>query len=352
MKRRFFIIALMAVLTMISAGYADAAITSGSVTPQTRAFTTARVTPVNITWSIRTMGGLSVTVESNTGEYLVGGAQARPTNVLPSQTKTSIVPPNAFFFTFTETINIPADVIRASQERGLPLVYRRRFSDDGFATNQELSISMSFTSPSIAGPLEVTRMRLASDNGAPVCSARTGDDLTVKAFVDTDGTGTLRGNWQVRDSLESGNFRTLRTINVPVSGGRNIELRSPPIPTNGTSRVDVRLQITTPAPTFTEPFIACTIAGSDTVLNAYHPQGKETEVVAPTAFMPLSADTRIEWRAVEGTRAYRIEILAEPDTRPVAAQQAKAGDTSATLSPLTLAKLNAGRRYMVRVYSE
>lgn len=347
-----FLLIIACIVVLGSPGQAWAVITGGSASPAAKTLSADRSATVRVIWNLRTIGGTSATVETDDGEFLINGVQQDVNPQLPTQTKNSGVAVNSFSFTFTETVNIPLNLIQSAIAQGKPLVYSRAFSATSFMNdNVPLSVTFNFAG-GIGGPLEISRLRLSFDNGASTCTAKAGEDVSVTAYIDTEGSGSLRGNWQVREHGTGSNFRTIRTAQIPIQGGRNIEIKSPPLPTDGSGRLDIRFDVTNPAISFNEPFVTCMISGTEAPMVAHHPVGTRADVTSPQDFMPVNNETRITWKPVEGAVAYRIELYATADGEPVAAQQVKGNTLDSTLSPLVLEKLNPKRRYMVRVYAE
>ncbi len=341
---------MAAVLVLLNTAPAQAFIKNTRVTPAVKTLVPNKATSVRAVWTIWGEGP-NETIETDDGEWLIGNVAQDYVPALPAQTKTSGTA-GPLQFVFTETLDVPLTLVQEAQRQNKPLVFRRVFTSDNFG-NEYINVDIKFVfTGGIGGPLEISRLRLAFDNGAPMCNAKPGDDITVTAYVDTEGTGLLRGNWQVRPQGTGGNFRTLRTVQVPVQGGRNIQLKSPPIPTNGSGRVDVRFDVTDPVLAFNEPVVTCAVSGTEGPLSPRMAVGTPATLVTPAPFMPLNSDTLISWQSVSGAKAYRIEVLAKEGGTPVAAQQVKADALNAKLSPLVLDKLDAKRRYLVQVYAE
>lgn len=350
MNKNILLFCLTAMLWAAAPGSAGAAITSLTVTPSTLTVRPNMPAVVRLTWLVRTTGGTTATVETDDGEVRLAGAPVAFAPQLMSQTKTSGVVVNFFIFTFTETVTIPVSVLKEAANNGKAVTFQRAFSDNGFATQSVTPVNVA-QSGGLSGPLNVTRVQLSFDDGASICNAKSGDDVTVTARISADGAGQLRGAWQVRKNATSGVFRTIKTVQVPVSAGMNLTLKSPPLPTDD-GRFDVRFQLISPTPASGDPVVTCALTGSGGGIRKYASQGRPAELVAPKAFMPLSGDTVIEWKAVEGAKAYRIEVLPGKDSEPVAVQEVKPSDTKNKLSPITLDKLDPRRRYMIRVLAQ
>ncbi len=344
----FFAMAALMLPAAMSPAPAVAAITQMTVTPTTRTVRPEQPARITIVWSLRTDGGVTKTVETDDGEFLINGAPVRNIPALTPQTKNAAAPAAFFNFTFTETITVPMDLIRQAARNGEELSFSRTFTDDGFVTTTLRTVRLPIAS-GLGGPLSISRLRLGFPGNQTLCNATAGEDVTVRAFVEAEGSGMLRGSWQRRQNVADGRFITLRTVQIPVTAGRNLELISPPIPAGSGGRFDVRFRIDSPAPSFAEPVVTCVVAGSEAQMVKQIPSGTLAEIISPRDFMPLDADTSIAWKPVAGAKAYLIEILADKDGAPVAAQEVGAGETVNTLSALTLEKLDPKRRYMVRV---
>ncbi|MBL8713892.1 MAG: fibronectin type III domain-containing protein [Alphaproteobacteria bacterium] len=350
MKKTLLLFCLTAMLWALAPGDARATISSLTVTPPVVTVRPNMPAVVRLTWMVRSSGGTTSTVETDDGEIRLAGALVANLPALMPQTKTSAVAVNAFLFTFTDTVTIPASVLREAAQTGKPITFQRAFSNDGFFTQAVTPVNFTL-SGGLGGPLTITRIQLSFDDGASICNAKAGDDVTVNARISAEGAGQLRGQWQVRKNATSALFRTIKTVQVPVSAGMNLTLKSPPLPTDD-GRFDVRFQVTSPVSTFAEPIVTCALTGNGGGIRKYVSQGRTAELVSPKPFVPLDGSTVIEWKPVDGAKAYRIEVLPGKDSEPVAVQEVKASDTKNKLSPITIDKLDPKRRYMIRVMAQ
>lgn len=354
MKFRLFVFLLA--LVVMGSSAAEAGITAASRgVPGTKNIANNTPATFTVTWRIVRNGGAGpYTVEADDGELHLGSSVGPTIGTVNNTLSRTVNPPgapNLFTLTFTDTITIPRAALRQAAEAGQPIIYLRNFTDDNFATSRDVTITINVTG-GMGGDLHVSRSELRFDNGATACTAQTGVDLTATAFISTQGSGVLRGNWQVREGGGYGSFRTLKSVQVPVSAGQDIKLKSPVLPTDKNQRIDVRFDVTTPDDTGADtPIISCALLGNDAQAKSVMSL-KTTPVTSPLEFAPLHETTKIEWTPVPGAKAYRVDILAEKNGAPVASQAAKAGSSHTSLSPLTLEKLDPSRRYIVRVVVE
>ncbi|MDP2207027.1 MAG: hypothetical protein Q8K65_12060 [Alphaproteobacteria bacterium] len=352
---RFALLAALGLAAMLGADPAAAAITSARATPGVQTVPGDRSVGISITYSIRITGGAgSFTVDADDGAFYIGVPPGVVAAVVPpglTRTINSAVARPFYNFTFTERLNVPLDIIRQAIAARQPLYYRREFTDDGFISSTPVDVRINIGG-GIAGRLTVSRMRLMLEGGQTVCSAAAGDDITAEAYIETEGSGLLRGTWEMRETLPDGNFRTLKTVQIPVTAGRNVTVKSPRLPLSGAGRVDFRFTVTEPPPAFAAPIVTCLVAGRHPLLQPDVPAGVPVKVLAPKSFMPLDRNTQVVWQPKEGAKAYRIEVLAEERGQPIAAQEMKAEDTSGKLSPLALEKLDPKRRYKIRVLAQ
>lgn len=343
-----------ACLALLIAGItfpACAKVNTVQATPARQTIHDERPITFNIVWRVRGSGATSpVTVDLDDGNLYLGRDQTGTYLETISSGDTKTVSANAAGFyetTFTETVTISRAQIRQAIDAGQSLAYARQFSDDGFTTNRFGVVRIDLAG-GIGGQLTVTRLRIGFDKGETVCSRPAGGDLKAQVYLQTEGSGMLRGEWQYRTDPYASSFRLLRNVRMPVNAGRDVQLRSPSLPTDTSGRVDVRFVVTEPDVAFEEPYVTCMIKGVEKDLVKHDLPGVDVNVVAPAAYAPLTPQTVIKWKP--GTfKSYRIYFLRKLDGVPVAAQDVPASKTESKISAITFQKLDPNQRYLVRV---
>lgn len=346
-------LALVTAFLAVCTPDAWAGLPSGTVSPSSRTVAMNAPAPLFLNWRLARNGAAgSVTVQSAEAVVRLGNSNGPIIHTISkslSQTKTVTL--NIDFFTFSESIALPRSVVQRAAKAGTGLVLQRAFTDDNFTTTLTKEVAISVTNSSNAD-FALTRMDLSFSNGSNSCVAKPGERLTAVATVMTTGSGLLRGAWQIREGGSFSTYRTLRTVQQPVAAGSKTTIESPALPASGEKQIDVRLVIESPTPAFEEPTLTCGIGGNVIILKTSRDTSRDAEVLSPTPNSPLGAKTAIRWNAVKGAKAYRIEILPDTDSAPITAQVVKPDKSTATLSPLTLDKLDAKNRYTIRVVAE
>ncbi len=347
------ILAILTGLLLITsfAPQVQAALSSISLSPSTRTIAANNPAVVPVTWTVMRNGAAgSVTVDSPSVIIRLGNSNG-PILITISKalSKTQNIVNNVTPYIFSEAINIPRSVVYTATKAGQPLLIQRIFTDQSDA--QVITGEMPVNIGGSGSEFSVSRITLTFDDGSSSCSVPDGKKRTALAQITASGTGILRGAWQVRTGGGLGSYRTLRTVNVPVSG--NTVIQSPALPsTNAGERMEVRLAVESPVTNFGIPSITCGSMGGSSLLKYSEKDLKLTKVISPAVNSPLNSDTVLKWEAFKGAKSYRIEILADENGEPITAQLAKPTETSAKLSPLTLDKLKTNGRYTVRVVIE
>ncbi len=352
-KHVFTFLAVILALSTMAPQEASAVITTGSGTASPRSIASDAPATVTINWRMNRAGGPGpYTVEADDGALHLGSANG-PTLALTDTLSKTLNPPGApnnFTVTFTETLRISRTHVQRAAESGEPLVYVREFTDNNFIASTFLEATITITG-SMGVNLAIRQIRLNFADGSVACSADQGDALSAEAEILADGTGMLRGAWQVREN-DRGSFLTLKNVQLPVSAGNNLVLKSPPLPTDAAGRVDVRFHVTAPDLSFDEPFISCFLSGSGMASPLEQDKRPRAEMVSPRTAIPLNVGSKLQWKTVNGAKSYLVEILPGTGGKPVAAMRIPAGKSETAPSPLVLEKTDPSENYLVRVIVE
>lgn len=354
MKTNLLRCALFVLLVMVISAPAFANVQTVSPAPSRKTVNADRPISFTIVWRVRGSGVTApFTLETDDGAFFLGSPSGTFLTNTPAISKTvNTADGGSYETTLTETLTVSRDLIRQALAAKQPLYFQREITDNGFGTSRFAGVTISFAG-GIGGNLEVTRLRLSFPGGESICTAEAGAELRANAFLQTEGTGMLRGQWQVRTDPYAASFRTLKNVYTPVNAGKDLTLKSPPLPTDsGSGRVDVRFLLTDPAPQFETPYVTCVIKGADDRMVRTEPEGDFLTVLAPAPYAPLSRGMIVKWEPAGKHKSYRIVFLSEKDGRPVAAQDVPGGYSQAEISPLALVKLDPKRHYLVRILGQ
>jgi hypothetical protein len=347
------LLTLIAIISLAgAAGNANATISSVSVNPSSRNIGANTPAIIPASWTANRAGGVgSVTVSSPSVVIRLGSVNG-PILLTTSKSlsKTQTIVNNNTPYIFSEAITVPRNVVYTATKAGQPLVIVRIFTDQSDA-GVNTGVMQANISGGNSADFGISQVTLTFDDGSSSCVSKAGKKRTALARINASGTGIIRGAWQVRSGGGLGSFRTLRTVQVSASG--NTIIQSPSLPTAAPGeRMEVRLAIESPELNFPIPSISCGISGENSVMVNSDKEQQTVKVISPAPNSPINSETEIKWEAVKGAKAYRIEILADENGTPVAAQLAKPENASAKISPLTLEKLDVNGRYIVRVVAE
>ncbi len=337
---------LLVILGIAFGSSAPAAILAASATPSTVTTNITAAAPVAITWRASRNGAPgTVTLASSQINFLINNTVVAST--AKSLSKTIDAVNNVDFAFFSEVVIIPRNVLTQAAQTGQSLTIERDFEEVNLAGTQTASVTVAPVG-GLGGELAINQVDLIFDDGSTSCISSTGDEHTAIARIRSTGSGLLRGSWQVREGGAPGGYHTLRMIEAPVSASGLTILHSPNLPTtHSNQRLDVRLMIDSPAVSFIPPEITCNISGPDVP-----PHTGESLLLEPQGKTLLDAHTTLHWKADSKAKAYRIDILSDEQSTPLASQMVKGNQTSAHLSPLTLNKLVSTQYYIVHVYAE
>ncbi len=301
--KRIALFLFAALFMLLAAQPAQALVTNVQSNPGQRNISfSGGASSLTVTWIIsRTAAGGPVDLRSNPGRLRVGNAVVSTT---PARSKR--VSGNPTTITFTETISVPSNVMRlALQSNNGAFVYERDFADDPPALTFITGGHNVFVTGGMGGPLSLAEVTLSFDNGSTFTTIQQGGALRAQARIRSNGSGQLRGVWEVSDNgaQSSAFFRPLRTVTVTLTGQRYITEFSPPLPTSSDGRVNVRFRVTDPPGTDIKPQITYFVADT---------QAKERgaiAVVAPDDGAAFVDNTPFQWGAVKGAAAYRLQVL-------------------------------------------
>jgi hypothetical protein len=257
----------------------------------------------------------AVTVTSSQGEFHASCATRtvlRTVNTQLSATRNAVG--GTATFTFSETVRIPADLVRASQTAGDDqLAYIRAFTDTGTLSMSTVLFCTTFplTSSSAAG-FAITRVALTFDNGAPVRVVAAKETMHAQAEIRFNGTGLLQATWEVAGPASTAGepfFRPLSSVRQYLAGGDRQTLSSPNLPAETSGLFLVRLRITDPAPDFEQPVVRYFVSSGRP---GERVPRQPVALVGPPDRALLASDTQFIWEPIRGARAYQLEIYAKP----------------------------------------
>ena len=253
---------------------------------------------------------------------------------------------------FSEPLRLPASVAyRAYRMGSAGVILERSFTDSsnpGVAVSASARLSLS-TSP--GSGLVLGHIDLHFNNASRVTQVPQGEALRAVATVRLEGAGWLDARWEIADgSGRQGDllYRPLKSFRQYVAGGVPMELESPPLPTQSTGRMLVRLAIREPA--FSEQPEPLWYQVLGPLVR------QQLALVQPAEGATLAPDTRFEWAEVPGASAYLVELLqdtpkdgASTPAEREAAALVPVSEAGWTLSTLIRNRLRPASLYRWRV---
>lgn len=304
---------------------AHATVTVAASTGTTKNVLLGRSTAITVGWSVRDSTSVagSTTVSSAQGRYClaVGCVVVLGTNSRTlSQTYVSpggFLAPYPKNLSFTESVVVPFSVIHRAHKNGVStFVYERKFtSTEGAGASVAVNTSLRISSATSFG-FFVTRVALKfEDGGAPLKVVGQGDALGIRAELSFNGTGLIRGVWEVANptiTTETPVFRPLRSVRQYLITGDSKTLVSPTLPTRLIGQYRVRLRLTEPELNFVLPEIRYFVSARrpesvppPAPISLIRPP---LSLIRPPPSASLTPKLLFRWQAVKAARVYQLEF--------------------------------------------
>ena len=336
-----FLLATVVPSLCLVAGPAWSAITEVSVAPASASIPLGLPTSATVVWTVtRNSGGpptTTGTVISSQGQFVVSGAATAIVLATVSNVLSQPNVPNSVPATIVESVLVPQDVAQRALKLGASnLFYRRTFVDSLGGASFTQSMTLNVSSASVSG-FGVSRMALSFDNGAPLRLLAQREPLSAQAEINVTGTGLLQGEWQVAGPPSTSSepfYRTLSQVRQYFAAGTSQILKSPALPTDSSGLYYVRFQITDPVPGFESPVIRY-FAGEAGSGKGLPPRSLAVFEPAPSAL--LASDTAFVWEAIQGARAYQLELYPTPQSATPNLPELGSGDPAPSATEVSTA---------------
>ncbi|GEM_PF-3813610 len=265
-------------------------------------------------------------------------------------------PPYGGAATLSEKVAIPPALVVAARRRGANVVALCRIFGESLSPSRfQARLELPIQSGGIgSNEFALSFIRMRFDDGAVNRVVAAGTQLGIHAEVQYDGRGLLRARWEVAEPGSTQGtpvYRPLLTVHRYLDGNGRAVLNGPLLPTHVSGLYLVRLRVLEPA-----------IDGEGLILR-YFVQGDGNRLPIPQRIViktpgpgaRLGKGDSLEWSAVEGAAAYRIEyrgaeegafgtvVNRSADESPIQAGQLVAGGQSkAVFSPLVMERMKDG----------
>lgn len=294
-------------------------------------------TSISFVWRVTDTSspGFVVTISSNSGQFCVGTVfvctTLRTVSKRLSVTYTSNGTPTTF--SIAESVLVPQAVIDQAKKLGFNTVlYRRSWTPGGTFPNG--AITLNITGSAAAG-FSINRQSMRFDDNSIIKLLNEKESLRAKADITYNGSGQLRGKWEVAGpGSTSGEaiFRNLRTVRKYLGSGDKRTLISPPLPSDRAGSYMVRLHITSPAPGFESPVIRYYVGAQGAQVTP--PQ--TMRLGNPVDRSWLTKNTRFNWQGIKNTKHYRLEIYHKPQATDAESTMPNTGDNQTSKKPVRL----------------
>lgn len=205
----------------------------------------------------------------------------------------------------SETVIIPASVIKTVLDSGLTtFTYRRTFSN-GDAASARITITTD-----AAAAFAINRIELYFDNRrAEITVPKHFPNLKAFAEIRYTGSGVLEGYWEV-------DGRVISRVHQMLTFGSSVTLRTPEIPAMPTFDPGthiVRFVITNRGSSLPVPALVYYVTPDE-----FRPRPVDVELLAPLESAPLPRSAaRFEWAPFKGASLFLVEYFENPEERPL-----------------------------------
>ncbi len=311
------------------------------------------------------------TVFSNQAVFRIGGAIVATVN---RRISAPPVAPGFVTLNIPETVIVPRSVtVQAAKSSGT-LTYERTFgSTDSVLTLTSLPVSLAVTGG--GGDLLLSRIELTFEAPPDARFASVEQDAKLRAVarIRFGGSGLLQARWVIADPRSTTGraiFRTLQIVRRNLSLAGEVEILSPPLPTQLQGIHELRFEVDDPAIDSPPRLLYQVQLRQEPGVS---PDVATISLLSPRPRGLLDEGARISWSAIPGAVAYKVVFL-ESLADDVADLEARArygeleedpgqtrpgetvagfylpGDTTETDVPGTsIARLSRDTRYYVQV---
>lgn len=360
--------AALALLVLLTPFGARALVLSANTTTPSTNVAMTQTSSFSVIWRVETDD--STLFWSERGQFLLPTVDLLLAGTVDRRLSRSLATMGVITTQVREVVVVPASILARAQREGFTYVlYHREFVDaDGQMASATFRLDLTGASGAGFG---VTRIEIAFDDGALVRLVDTGSNLRARVEVQSNGSGFLRGVWEIADAASTLGrpiYRPLQSVSHVLSGASERTFPSPELPTQIDGLHVVRFRVLEPDTAFSIPALRYYVGALPGQKPTAEPVGLIVE--SPSHLSRLADDTRFRWRPAEGAVAYQLEIYAQPseplpppsepqwerlvETRalerpPIGGVVVPASKTEVALEPITRERLASGHTYLWRV---
>ena len=300
---------------------AQASIASVSASPSPHSVPLGTPSAYTLTWTVvrdnTSNPGPTVTSSQGVFQNVDGTVTFGTVPTVLSQTKAvptgGAAAPPPTTFVFRESLRVPVDVVYRAYKLGYRRIYYYRvFNDPPAGSSFGAAAVIDITGSSAAG-FSITRLSLRFDDDTALRVVDQGSKLGAYAEVSYTGTGQLQAAWEIAEPPSTQGrpvYRTVQLVRRALAGSDRVRIPAPALPTDTPGFYLLRLRVTDPQlPVSVDelPFIRYVVARASA--RTRPPETLRVDVPAPGAL--LAKGTDFAWQAIDGARAYQLELYAK-----------------------------------------
>jgi hypothetical protein len=360
--------AVLALLVLLAPAGARALVLSATTTTPGTNVAMTQTSSFSVIWRVETDD--SQMFWSERGQFLLPTVDLTLAGTVDRRLTRSLSAMGVVTTQVREVVVVPASILARAQREGFShVLYYREFVDaDGQMASATFRLELVGASGAGFG---VTRIEVSFDDGTLVRLVDTGSNLRARAEVQSNGSGFLRGVWEIADAASTLGrpiYRPLQSVSHALSGASERTFTSPVLPTDNEGLHVIRFRVLEPDTAFAIPALRYYVG----TLPGQKPPAMPVGVIveSPSHLASLDDDTRFRWRPIEGAVVYQLEIYAQPSEPlpppsepqwerlveaaalgrpPIGGVVVPASRTEAGLEKLTRERLTSGHTYLWRV---
>ncbi len=264
-------------------------------------------------------------------------------------------------FNIIERLRIPQSIVKKARLLGLnQIIFQRSFTDAPDNTSLAANTLFQLSSGSIAGQLNIERIQLEFENQRRSLIIPRGSQLNARAIIKYKGTGLFEYRWEIASPPSTGGnpiFFPLIVRKQYLLAGDQVTIQSPNLPSDLSGTYLLRLVVTKP-----ETVIDLKTLGYRVKAQSLAADNRKTTTIAlsrPQDNEILIKATEFAWLAIEGAKAYQLELYSRPpiasdivlqrDDKPVTGVLLPANQNKISLANNSFAHLEKNQTYYWRV---
>ncbi len=235
----------LALVASLAGPHSASAVDVVSPMPEQVRLAVTQAGSLSVSWRVRDDAPEPREVFSQRGEFVLGGVvvatvSQRLSRRIPDGGSTSL--------SFGETLRVPQSLIVQAAKRGIPLGYRRAFTDSYSLIAAEAAIRLE---PAGSSGADLTLSRIELDFGeadpARYVTIDAGQDLRPRARIRYGGSGVLEARWLLADPASTKGealFQTRQVVRQLLPGSANqIDIEGPALPSERPGVYELRFQV-------------------------------------------------------------------------------------------------------------